>query len=490
MLQNDIETIVAQATPPGYGGVGVVRVSGSHCRAIAEQILGKIPTHRVASYSTFLDGNQMVLDQGIALFFQAPHSFTGEDVLELQGHGGPVVIETLIQTILRMGARLAAPGEFSLRAFLNNKIDLVQAEAVADLIHAHSLQAARGAMRSLQGDFSKAVQAIVDDVIRLRVFVESMIDFPEEAIETLQTAHIAAALALLKQQLETLMTQADQGALIARGASVMIMGLPNAGKSSLLNALAAQDAAIVTDIPGTTRDIVRSRIHCEGMVIELLDTAGLRKAQDAVEQEGIRRALEAAAMADHIVWVIDASAADVEEDPRLLLKAHNFSIKEGVGITVLYNKIDLKKTPISSSGISFPESQSGTYIPVFDDLPSLESTPLLGIRKNLFDNEIITFYVSAKTGDGLLDFKQHLKKTLGFAVGSEQHFSARTRHLEGLQEAKHFIEQAILQSQTNSTLELVAEELRAVQRALEVITGRFSSDALLTEIFSTFCIGK
>ena len=485
MLQNDIETIVAQATPPGYGGVGVVRVSGSRCRTIAERILGKIPTHRVASYSTFLDGNQIVLDQGIALFFQAPHSFTGEDVLELQGHGGPVVIETLIQTILRMGARLAAPGEFSLRAFLNNKIDLVQAEAVADLIHAHSLQAARGAMRSLQGDFSKAVQAIVDDVIQLRVFVESMIDFPEEAIETLQTAHIAGALGLLKQQLETLITQADQGALIARGASVMIMGLPNAGKSSLLNALSAQDTAIVTDIPGTTRDIVRSRVDLEGMVIELLDTAGLRKAQDVVEQEGIRRALEAAAMADHIVWVIDASAADVEKDPRLLLKTHNLSIKEGVGITVLYNKIDLKKTPISSS-----ECQGGASIPGMGNRQIQGCMSPTSTQKNLSDKAIATFYVSAKTGDGLLDFKQHLKKTLGFAVGAEQHFSARTRHLEGLKEAKHFIQQAVLQSQTNSTLELVAEELRAVQRALEVITGRFSSDALLTEIFSTFCIGK
>ncbi len=490
MLQNDIETIVAQATPPGYGGVGVVRVSGPHCRTIAAQVLGKIPSHRVATISTFLDTDKIVLDQGIALFFEAPHSFTGEDVLELQGHGGPVVMEVLIQTILCMGARLAAPGEFSLRAFLNNKIDLVQAEAVADLIHAHSLQAARGAMRSLQGDFSKAVQAIVDDVIQLRVFVESMIDFPEEAIETLQTAHIAAALALLNQQLETLISQADQGALITRGASVMIMGLPNAGKSSLLNALAAQDTAIVTDIPGTTRDIVRSRVDWEGMVIELLDTAGLRKAQDAVEQEGIRRALEAAAMADHIVWVIDASAADVAEDPRLLLKAHNLSIKEGVGITVLYNKMDLKKTPIS-----FAESHSGTYIPVFDDLPSLESTPLIGIQQNLSDKAVAnkavaTFCVSAKTGDGLLEFKQHLKKTLGFVVGAEQHFSARTRHLEGLKEAKYFIEQAVLQSQKNSTLELVAEELRAVQRALEVITGRFSSDDLLSKIFSTFCIGK
>jgi tRNA modification GTPase len=485
MLQNDRETIVAQATPPGYGGVGVVRVSGARSRAIAEQILGTIPSHRLARYSTFFDSNQIVLDQGIALFFEGPHSFTGEDVLELQGHGGPVVMQALIQTILSMGARLAEPGEFSLRAFLNNKIDLVQAEAVADLIHAHSLQAARGAMRSLQGDFSKAVQAIVDDVIRLRVFVESMIDFPEEAIETLQTAHIAAALALLKEQLETLITQADQGALIARGASVMIMGLPNAGKSSLLNALSAHDTAIVTDIPGTTRDIVRSRIHCEGMVIELLDTAGLRKAQDAVEQEGIRRALEAAAMADHIVWVIDANAADLEEDPRLLLKAHNLSIKEGVGITVLYNKMDLKKTPISVH-----ECQGGVSIPGMGNRQIQGCMPPAGIQEHLLDKAVSTFCVSAKTGDGLLDFKQHLKKTLGFAVGSEQHFSARTRHLEGLKEAKHFIEQAILQSQTNSTLELVAEELRAVQRALEVITGRFSSDALLTEIFSTFCIGK
>ncbi len=485
MLQNDLETIVAQATPPGYGGVGIVRVSGPHCRTIAEQVLGKMLTHRVATISTFLDTDKKVLDQGIALFFEAPHSFTGEDVLELQGHGGPVVIEALIQTILRMGARLAAPGEFSLRAFLNNKIDLVQAEAVADLIHAHSLQAARGAMRSLQGDFSKAVQAIVDDVIQLRVFVESMIDFPEEAIEALQIEQMAAALEALQQQLDTLIIQADQGALIARGASVMIMGLPNAGKSSLLNALSAQDTAIVTDIPGTTRDIVRSRIDWEGMVIELLDTAGLRKAQDAVEQEGIRRALEAAAMADHIVWVIDASAADLEEDPRLLLKTHHLSIKEGVGITVLYNKIDLKKTPIS-----FPESQGGASIPGMVNRRIQGCMSPTGIRENLFDKEIVTFCVSAKTGDGLFDFKQHLKKTLGFAVGSEQPFSARTRHLEGLKEAKHFIQQAVLQSQTNSTLELVAEELRAVQRALEVITGRFTSDDLLSKIFSTFCIGK
>lgn len=461
MLHNDIETIVAQATPPGHGGVGVVRVSGPRCRAIATQILAKLPLPRVAAYGAFLDADQHVLDQGIALFFEAPHSFTGEDVLELQGHGGPVIMEALIQTILNMGARLAAPGEFSLRAFLNNKIDLVQAEAVADLIHAHSLQAARSAIRSLQGDFSKAVQTIVEDVIKLRVFVESMIDFPEEAIEALQTEHIVAALESLTQQLERLIHQATQGALLTRGAKVIIMGLPNAGKSSLLNALSAQDTAIVTDIPGTTRDIVRSTVCVEGMVLELLDTAGLRDAKDAVEQEGIRRALEAASYADHVIWVIDVNSSldPLQENPVIFFKDHNVLIKDGVGITIVYNKIDLDQNPAD-------------YLQEND-----------GVDQNIH-------FVSAKTGDGLLTLKQHLKKTLGLTQGSEQIFSARTRHLEGLKEAKAWIMQAHSQSQQKSGIELVAEELSAAQRALEVITGRFSSDDLLSKIFSTFCIGK
>ncbi len=458
MLQNDCETIVAQATPPGYGGIGVVRVSGMHSAAIAAQILGKTPMHRMATYSDFLDSQAQVLDRGLALFFKAPHSFTGEDVLELQGHGGPVVMEALIQTILSMGARLAAPGEFSLRAFLNNKIDLVQAEAVADLIHAHSLQAARGAIRSLQGDFSKAVQTIVEDVIKLRVFVEAMIDFPEEAIESLQTERIMEAIFALEQQLDRLIHKADQGVRLNQAANVVIMGLPNAGKSSLLNALSTQETAIVTDLPGTTRDIVRSNICVDGMMIELCDTAGLREAEDVVEAEGIRRAMVAAAQADHIVWVVDASRG-LSEDPQLLLKSHNAYPKEGVGITVLYNKMDVAKLPKQD------------------------------LKKNTLDNTT-SFCISAKTGDGLSEFKNHLKKTLGFDGGSEQNFSARARHVEALKEAKHFMIQAATQSQVSRTLELVAEELRAVQRALEVITGRFSSDALLSEIFSTFCIGK
>lgn len=459
MLHNEIETIVAQATPPGYGGIGVIRISGPQCRAIARKILRKVPVPRIAAYGDFLDSEETVLDQGLALFFQAPHSFTGEDVLELQGHGGPVIIEALIQSILSMGARLATPGEFSLRAFLNNKIDLVQAEAVADLIHAHSLQAARSAMRSLQGDFSKAVQGIVSDVIGLRVFVESMIDFPEEAIEAVHAATIKASLQTLVQALEALLTRAEQGARLTRGARVMIMGLPNAGKSSLLNALSAQDAAIVTDIPGTTRDIVRSSTNLEGMIIELLDTAGLRTAQDAVEQEGIKRALDAASLADHIVWVCDAST-DLQVDPLAVLDQYKLSLKEGVGITLLYNKIDLAKRP-SQEGFEQPHS---AYQGVF--------------------------HISAKTGDGLSAFKQHLKKALGLGLSSENNFSARTRHIEALKEAKHCMQAAALQAQHASTLELVAEELRAVQSALDLITGRFTADDLLSKIFSTFCIGK
>lgn len=460
MASSEDATIVAQATPIGYGGVGVVRISGPLSQSIARQIIGRVPPIRMATYSPFLDSEGGVCDQGIALFFEAPHSFTGEDVLELQGHGGPVVIENLIQAVLKMGARLAEPGEFSLRAFLNHKIDLVQAEAVADLIQAHSLQAARGALRSLQGDFSKAVTVIVDLLTKHRMFIEAMIDFPEEEIQMLETERLFGATESIQQQLKELIAKANQGLRLREGAQVLIMGLPNAGKSSLLNCLSEQEHAIVTPIPGTTRDIVRASCCLEGLVIDLVDTAGLRESTDPIEQEGIRRALDELKRADHVIWMVDATE-DIVADPQKLYAPWSAYFKPDIGMTIVYNKIDvLQKKSLQ---------------------PPAAVDPLLNKR---------VWNISVKTGAGLDVLKQHLKKVLRLDINTENNFSARTRHIEGLLEAQKTLETGIQQFKENDSLEFLAEHCRLAQKSLEVVTGRFSSDDLLGKIFSEFCIGK
>ncbi len=455
MVQNEVDTIVAEATPRGRGGVGVVRVSGPKTTAIAEKLLGRVPIVREAEHRLFLDKNSEGIDRGIALFFKAPHSFTGEDVLELQGHGGPVIMELLVQAAIDAGARLAEPGEFSLRAYLNNKIDLCQAEAIADLINATSKEAAKSALRSLQGVFSEAIQMFVEKLIKLRMHVEAVIDFPEEEIDFLQDERIHTTLKTLKAELEIIQQKAFQGSLMSDGARVVIIGRPNAGKSSLLNALSGIDAAIVTDIPGTTRDILREQIVIDGLLVQLVDTAGLRINADVVEKEGITRALKEVTLADHIVFVVDGTTT-TETHPHLLFSEWLTSFPQNVSTTVLVNKID-----------------------------KLNVEPSI-VQKS--DHTVV--HLSVKTGDGLALFKEHLKKSVGFMQLSEGNFIARRRHLEALSEAMQHLVEGEKQLQAFKAGELLAEELRLAQVALDRITGKFSSDDLLGKIFSEFCIGK
>jgi len=454
-MQQNEDTIVAQATPRGRGGVGIVRVSGPNTVAIAEQILGKVPKARQAEYLSFLGKNGDLLDQGIALFFKGPNSFTGEDILELQGHGGPVIIDGLIEEVIKAGARLAEPGEFSLRAFLNNKIDLTQAEAIVDLINASSKEAAKGALRTLQGTFSKNIEEIVQDLIKLRMYVEAAIDFPEEEIDFLSDGLVDSTLQNLILKTDALTTKTHQGTLLSDGIKVVIIGRPNAGKSSLLNALSGYEAAIVADIPGTTRDVLREQISLDGLLIQLVDTAGLRTKADVIEKEGIKRALKEANFADHIIVVVDGTTT-TETNPKKLFPEWIDQIPKEIGITVLFNKIDSLNIP--------PFIEKG------------ENHTVVG--------------VSAKTGAGLLEFCMHLKKIVGFSENVEGNFVARRRHLEALVQARKRLQEGMIQLRQFKAGELLAEELRQAQLALDQITGKFTTDDLLGKIFSEFCIGK
>lgn len=455
LVQNDTDTIVAKATARGRGGVGVIRISGPKARNIASSFLKKVPKVRQAEYLSFFNELDECLDKGIALFFEGPHSFTGEDVLELQGHGGPIIMDCLVKAAIDAGARLAEPGEFTLRAFLNNKIDLLQAEAIADLINANSLQAAKSAARSLQGDFSNAVQSIVQSLIHLRMYVEAAIDFPEEEIDFLGDGKILGMLQKIKVKLAEINIKAKQGALMSDGIKIVILGRPNAGKSSLLNALSGYEAAIVTDIPGTTRDVLKEHISIDGLLIQLVDTAGLREAQDQVEKEGVRRALQEITLADHVLLVVDG-AKTLETEPGKLFPEWMSAFPPGVGVTVLMNKIDKR-----------------------NEASRLEKKK---------DHSVI--YLSVKTGDGIPLFREHLKATVGFNENTEGNFIARRRHLEALSLAKQHIEAGEYQLRTHKAGELLADELRQAQLALDQITGKFTSDDLLGKIFSEFCIGK
>mgnify|MGYP001036396258 CR=1 FL=1 len=446
------DTIVAAATPPGRGGVAIVRVSGPRVRSIAAEILGDLPQPRRATFTRFLDASGEALDAGIALFFPAPHSYTGEDVLELHGHGGPVIVEALVSRALELGARRANPGEFTQRAFLNDKLDLAQAEAVADLIDAGSREAARAAMRSLQGEFSAMVHGLTEAVIDLRTYVEAAIDFPEEEIDFLADRELTDRLQALLDRFDAVEQSAKQGRLLRDGMSVVIAGRPNAGKSSLLNRLAGYDAAIVTPIPGTTRDIVRELIDIDGMPLHVLDTAGLREAGDVVEEEGIRRARAEMSRADRVLFVIDAAAdpaatAFLEERPHL---------PPDVPVTLVFNKCDL------AVGIPLPEIES--------------SPPQIS--------------VSALTGEGLDALREHLKSCMGFRTLEAGTVCARQRHLDALARARRHVDEASRLLTERRSGELVAEELREAQKALGEITGEFTSEDLLGRIFSSFCIGK
>jgi len=443
-LNND--TIVARASAAGRGGVAVVRISGPAVPKIAYTMLGKLPEPRYAEFTVFRDRVAGAIDTGIALYFPAPNSFTGEDVLELQAHGSPVVVEMLIERACELGARLANAGEFSSRAFLNDKLDLAQAEAVADLIDSASRTAARAATRSLQGQFSDIIHALNTEVTALRVHVEAALDFPEEEIDFLQDPALLERLATVRQAFETTAHTVQQGCLLRDGATVVIAGRPNAGKSSLLNALVGQDAAIVTQTAGTTRDLVREQIDLQGLAVQLIDTAGLRVTGDEAEAEGVRRAQAELRSADHALVVIDVE--QVNQDTDIVLA----ELPQGLACTLVHNKIDLT------------EQQAG------------------------IDNGVVM--LSAKTGEGVEQLRAHLAVKLGYEPATEGGVMARQRHLESLQKARAHFTAAFTVFDEAGAGELMADELLQVQNALAEITGQFSSDDLLGEIFSNFCIGK
>jgi tRNA modification GTPase len=450
------ETIAAVATAQGRGGVGIVRVSGPLASTLAQAICQRELKPRYAHYGPFFADAEQVLDEGLALYFPGPHSFTGEDVLELQGHGGPVVLDLLLRRCVQLGARLARPGEFSERAFLNDKLDLAQAEAIADLIEASSEQAARNALRSLQGEFSRRVHGLTERLISLRIYVEAAIDFPEEEIDFLADGHVLNLLDGVRTDLSGVVREAGQGALLRDGMTVVIAGRPNAGKSSLLNALAGREAAIVTEIAGTTRDVLREHIHIDGMPLHVVDTAGLRNTEDQVERIGVERALKAIGEADRILLVVDATAPEAD-DPFALWPEFLDQRPDPAKVTLIRNKADL----------------------------SGESVVL-----EVCNDGHVTISLSAKSAEGLDLLREHLKACMGYEQTSESSFSARRRHIEALQQASTHLEHGYAQLTLAGAGELLAEDLRMAQQALGEITGAFSSDDLLGRIFSSFCIGK
>ncbi|MAI36167.1 tRNA uridine-5-carboxymethylaminomethyl(34) synthesis GTPase MnmE [Alteromonas sp.] len=454
------DTITAQATAPGRGGVGIIRVSGPKAKEVAHALVPCELTPRQAAYTSFIDSKKAVIDQGIALFFKGPNSFTGEDVLELQGHGGQVVMDMLINAVLATGcARLANPGEFSEQAFLNDKLDLAQAEAIADLIDASSQQAARSALRSLQGEFSTQIQTLSDQIIHLRMYVEAAIDFPEEEIDFLSDGKVSGDLSAIVQSLASVREQAKQGSLLREGMQVVIAGRPNAGKSSLLNALAGRESAIVTDIAGTTRDVLKEHIHIDGMPVHIIDTAGLRESPDKVEQIGIERAWQAISDADHVLFVVDSTATSII-DPFEIWPEFMQRLPLGIPVTVVRNKADLSTLDVGQSTVA---TQQG---------------------------DISVINLSAKQGDGVDTLKSHLATTMGFDTTTEGQFIARRRHIDALDQANNHVTTGEQQLHDAMAGELLAEELRLAHQALCEITGEFTSDDLLGKIFSSFCIGK
>ena len=446
-----IDTIAALITPPGRGGVGIIRISGSETIRISRLLLGVLPTPRRASYLSFLDIEKKPIDKGIALYFSAPDSLTGEDILELQGHGGPIVLDFLLKQILSLGVRIARPGEFLERAFLNGKIDLTQAEAIADLIDANSMQAARSALRSMQGTFSKLINDLVLELIQIRMQLEASLDFPDEAIDPFTKGLFEEKLKKIVAEVDTILYNATQGSLLRDGMTIVIVGSPNVGKSSLLNQLSGNDSAIVSNIPGTTRDVLREAIHMDGLPVHVSDTAGLRESDDPVEQEGMRRAQNEMHKADSILLMTDSCDPDIEEQLKKIPPSLHAKV------TILCNKIDLldKKACI--------EKKDSYYL----------------------------IHLSAHTGEGMSILREHLRSVVGYTVNQEGSLLARRRHLAGLEGAKLHVNEARLQIKEGiSYWELCAEELRFAQRLLAEITGEFSSEDFLGEIFSNFCSGQ
>ena len=442
------DTIAAVATPPGRGAVGIVRVSGPLSLKIARSITGINPIPRHTYFCDFLSVGNSVIDQGLAIFFKGPSSYTGEDVLELQGHGGPIVLDLVLRRVIELGCRIAQPGEFTERAFLNDKLDLAQAEAVSDLIEAGSEQAAKAAVMSLQGSFSEKINDLLKLLIDLRVYIESALDFAEEEIDFLAEDVLVKRIEALRAGFSSLKVTAGQGRLLQEGMRIVIAGKPNVGKSSLLNALSGHNRAIVTDIPGTTRDALSEQIHIDGVPLHIIDTAGLRDSEDPVEIEGIRRTHEQIRKADRVIIV---SAADSEETSEPVW------LDAEIPIDYVINKIDLQR----------------------HESARIESR-----------DEHHRIYLSAKTGQGIALLINHLKTCMGFNTGAEGIFMARRRHLDALNQAEQHIGNALIHLQQNYAGELCAEELRYAQESLNKVTGEFSNDDLLGKIFSSFCIGK
>jgi len=447
VLSPSVDTIAAVATAQGRGGVGVIRISGSDIEGLTIAILGTCPAPRHAKHCNFLDSNGDTLDQGVALYFPAPYSYTGENVLELQGHGGPAVLQVLLQRCLGLGARLAQPGEFTRRAFLNGKLDLAQAESVADLIEANSTEAARSAVRSLSGEFSHTINILVNELVYLRTLVEAMLDFPEEEIEADDIGRRDVLLNNLKASLKRTLDAAKQGSLLREGAHVAIVGQPNVGKSSLLNKLAGEDLALVSSIPGTTRDVIRQAIQIRGVTLHIMDTAGLRASEDEVERMGIALTHQTLRRADMVLLLFDGSQP-IDEFDQAIFK----DLPKEMPRLMILNKIDL----ISNGSFKFP-----------------------------IEGDLVK--VSAKTGEGLEMLRDKLLEVIGWREQESGIFMARERHLQALTTAQHHLLNA---SANLNQAELFAEELRLAQRALNEITGEFTSDDLLGEIFGNFCIGK
>ncbi len=445
---NSQDTIAAIATASGAGGIGIVRVSGPLCQAIATQILGHCPAPRYAAYLDFKEANGDLIDRGIAIYYNAPHSYTGEEVLELQAHGGTALMQLLLARCIALGARQAAPGEFTRRAYLNDKLDLAQAEAVADVINAATVEAAKSAVRSLSGEFSQTVNTLLSELINLRLYVEACLDFPEEEIDFITQGRVAEKIVVNQQVLATIFNKAKQGALLRDGVNVVLIGQPNVGKSSLMNALSGEEVAIVTSIAGTTRDAIKSEIQINGVPLHVIDTAGLRETEDEVEKIGIARTYQATETA-HIALLLIDSAHGIGEQEKLILER----LPQEITKIWVHNKID----------VSHEQPQ------VFEK------------------NNEAHIYLSAKTGQGLDLLKSHLLSLVGYQQNAEGVFMARARHLQALNQVSLHLQQATEQIHL---AELVAEELRLAQEALSSITGEFTPDDLLGEIFSKFCIGK